>query len=284
MTTTLWQDKDWQGRSLDITRNYRSLKNTDLGNHPSSIMMTDADDAILMFGRKDWKGGVMYFRGVRKMASLGQLSAGGEILKGNSVTSIRVTPFKVRLNVSVVTKDGAMPGDKTDRDDVEITLDKAVAIANMFFDRQKAMIAMEIARISFRDAPKKFDLTGREAARFPADWKNPGEIDVIVCNTLEGAHGQAAPPSWGKCMVVAMRPPSLDEAPHPVGRIARTLAHELGHFLGLTHGTGAGQGDNLMTPSDLALDIDATLLEPEQIEEMQTRLARNLSRKGNRIE
>ena len=107
MTTTLYQDKDWKGKRLAITRNYRSLKDTTLGNHPSSIMMTDSDDAILLFGKEDWDGGVMYFRGVRKMASLGDLSAGGELLKGNSVTSVRVTPFKVRLNVSVVTKSGS---------------------------------------------------------------------------------------------------------------------------------------------------------------------------------
>ena len=32
------------------------------------------------------------------------------------------------------------------------------------------------------------------------------------------------------------------------------------------------------------ITIDQSVLEPEQIEEMQTKLAKNLSRKGNRIE
>jgi Autotransporter beta-domain len=79
MTTTPFQDKDWKGKRLAITRNYRSLKDTTLGNHPSSITMTDSDDAVLLFGKEDWDGGVMYFRGVRKVASLGDLSAGLQV-------------------------------------------------------------------------------------------------------------------------------------------------------------------------------------------------------------
>jgi hypothetical protein len=282
MTTTLYQDKDWKGKRLDVTRNYRSLKDTKLGNHPSSIMMTDADDAILLFGKEDWDGGVMYFRGVRKMASLGDLSAGGEFLKGNSVTSVRVTPFKVRLNVSVVTRNGKMPGGHEDGDHVMTTFTKAMLTANFFFADQKAMLAMEIARTSFRDNPKKFDLTPTSASRFPADWKNPGEIDVVVCNRLEGAYGMAKLPWWGKTVVVALA--DGDGERRAFGLVARTLAHELGHFLGLGHGSGDGQAANIMTPSDLGLPIDESVLWPEQIEEMQTKLARNLARQGNRIE
>jgi hypothetical protein len=276
MTITLYQNKDWKGKSLDVTRNYRSLKDTTLGNHPSSIKMTDANDAVLMFNKDDWQGGVIYFRGVRKMASLGDLSAGGELFKGNSVTSVRVTPFAVKLNVTFVTSNGRLPGDYEEREHVEAAFGKAVMFANGFFDREKAMIELQPARASFRDKPEKFNLTRAEAASFPADWKNPGEIDVVVCNSLEDAYGQAKMPWWGKTMVVTLK----DRA---VGQVARTLAHELGHFLGLSHGSGSGQAANIMTPSDNGLSIDQSVLYPEQIEEMQTKLAKNLSRKGNRI-
>ena len=220
MTITLYQDKDWKGRKMAITRDHRSLKDTDLGNSPSSILMDESDDAILAFGREDWKGGVMYLRGVRKMPSLGQLSAGGELFKGNSVTSVRVTPFVLDLNVSVVTRNEKMPGDHEAMANVENTFGKATILANGFFEREKAMIRMEIARLSNRENPEKFNLAGAEGARFPADWKKPGEVDVILCNTIEDAHGMAKFPWWGKVMIVAL-------ADRSISQVARTLAHEL---------------------------------------------------------
>jgi hypothetical protein len=239
--------------------------------------MTAPDDAIVMFNREDWKGGVMYLRGVRKMPSLGQLSAGGELFKTNSVTSVRVTPFEVSLNVSVVTSNNRMPGGASSQASVESTFTKAMLLANAFFDRQRAMVRMDLARICCRENPGKFDLKRSETGRFPADWKKPGEVDVILCNTLEDAYGQAKFPWWGKVIIVEMTGRSISQ-------IARTLAHEFGHYVGLTHGTGSGQGDNLMTASDLGLAIDDTVLTPDQIEEMQTKLARNLTRKADRGE
>ena len=99
---------------------------------------------------------------------------------------------------------------------------------------------------------------------------------MILCNTLKGAYGKAKYPWWGKVIIVEMEGRSINQ-------IARTLAHELGHYLGLTHGTGNGAAANLMTVSDLGLNINSTTLTPDQIEEMQQKLARNLTRKGDRI-
>lgn len=282
MTTTLYEKKDHKGKSLVITRNHSNLRDTDLGNNPSSIKMTETDDAILLFNKKDWNGGVIYYRGIRTTDSLGKLSQGGELFKGNSITSVRVTPFKVNLNVTFVTSDGRLPGGYEDADHVEAIFGKAMALANFFFDDQKAMITMQVARKSFRDNPKKFDLTALGATDFPADWTNPHEIDVVACNTLKSGVGQAPLPWWGKTIVVAMADPSGVQ--RSLGEVARTLAHELGHFLGLTHGSGNGQAANIMTQSVNGLPIGDSVLFPGQIEEMQTKLARNLSRQGNRIE
>lgn len=289
MTIKLFQDKEMKGRSMQISRNFRSLKTTTLGNHPSSLTMSSNDDAVLLFDKEDWHGGVMYFRGKRNMTSLGKTSQGGEWFSANSVTSVRVTPFTLKLNVNVITTGdgrfpGGAPGETRDAgrmqypvksQSIESSIGKAALLANFFYERTDAMLKLEVTRFNYIPNDGKFDLKKSETADFPADWKRKGEIDVIVCNTLQKAHGMAKFPWWGKVVILEMDDRSINE-------IARTLAHEIGHYLGLTHGSGGGGAKNLMTASDLACPIDETTLASEQIEEMHQKLARNLTRKGDR--
>jgi hypothetical protein len=285
MSITLYEKKKFKGNSLVVNRNYRDLRDTTIGRNPSSLTMSDNADAILLFKKDDWKGGVMYYRSKRNMTSLGKKSQGGEFLSGNTVASVRVTPFTLKLNVNVVTTKvvptdlssaDRYPGGKTSEASIESTFGKALIIANDFFAKENAMIKMTVAQYKYRMNNGKFDLTMAETGSFPPDWKNKGEVDVIVCNTLKGAYGRAKFPWWGKVIIVQMEGRSINQ-------IARTLAHELGHYLGLTHGTGDGAAANIMTVSDLGLNINSTTMTPDQIEEMQQKLARNLTRKGDRI-
>lgn len=59
--------------------------------------------------------------------------------------------------------------------------------------------------------------------------------------------------------------------------------HELGHYLGLTHGTANKDASNIMF-DDGALndDLSDKSLWNDQIREMQDRLANKLARKGDR--
>lgn len=284
MTITLFEKKDFKGKVLTITRNFRDLSDTPLGKNPSSLVMSENDDAILLFKQKEWDGGVMYYRGKRSMTSLGKLSQGGEFLSGNTIASVRLTPFQLVLNVNVVfthevptdiRSPERLPGDEASRSSLENTFGKAVVLANQFFDREKAMLRLEVARYDYRLNDGKFDLTSTESGSFVADWKNAGEVDVIIANTLKGGYGQAKLPWWGKTLIVTLAGRSINE-------VARTLAHELGHYLGLTHMTGSGSAPNIMTPSDLGLDIGQSVLTPDQIEEMHTKLSKNLTRQGDR--
>src|SRR5687768_17337142 len=49
MTITLYEKKNLDGDSLLITRDYRDLADTTLGKNPSSLVMTEEDDAVLLF-------------------------------------------------------------------------------------------------------------------------------------------------------------------------------------------------------------------------------------------
>ena len=286
MTIKLFQDRGYGGKSLVIGRNYRALDDSALGRNPSSLE-TDDGDAILLFKREDWDGGEIYYRGRRRMTSLGKTSQGGEFLSGNTVASVRVTPFTLKLNVTVVTtladpenwRTSAYryPGDMPGEASVESALGKAVHIVNSFFQRERAMIEPKVARYRYRYDDAKFDMTEWEAGSFPPNWKSPGEVDVIVCNTITHAYGLAEPPWSDKVVIVEM----LDRS---ISQIARALAHGIGHYLGLSHGSGDGAAANIMTPSIRGRAIDESVLTPEQVEEMQRKLARNPTRQDDRVE
>ncbi|MFN7145034.1 MAG: hypothetical protein ACK4YP_14755 [Myxococcota bacterium] len=282
MAITLFQDRDCKGRSLDITRNYASLKDTALGNHPSSIRMTDPDDAILLCKKEDWNGGVLYLRGKNTLSDLGEPDEGGENTFRNSVTSVRVTPFTVALNVTVVKREnGDLPGSHDSHASVESTFGKALVLANDFFAREKALLRLEIARITFRTDDEHFDLTDKESDTFPSAWKNPGELDFIIVNTIEGAVGRAKFPWHGKVAVMALGGEGKDRS---IPKLARTLAHEVGHYYGLTHDSGDNVPANIMTQSDVGLPIDEAHIRVDQIEELQQKLARNITRQKDREE
>jgi len=286
MTITLFADKNYRGKSLVVTRNWRDLDDATVGRNPSSLTMSSDNDAVLLFKGKDWDGGVMCFRCKRSMTSLGKKSEGGELLAGNTVASVRVTPFTLKLNVSVVTTHDnprdlkspvRYPGDYDSEAQVRINLGKAVLTANQFFARENAMIELAIADVHFRMNDGLFEPTvAKVSTSVPGGWKVKRQIDVIVVHSLKGAYGVAKMPWWGQIVVIEMKD-------RFIGQVARTLAHELGHFLGLPHGSGDGAAKNIMTPSDQGLPIDQTVMLDEQIEEMQQKLARNLTRQGDRI-
>lgn len=284
MAITLFQDRDCKGRSLDVTRNYASLKDTALGNHPSSIRMTDPDDAVLLFKKEDWNGGVLFLRGKNTLSDLGEPDEGGENTFRNSVTSVRVTPFTVALNVTVVKREnGDLPGSHDSHASVENALGKALGLANQFFAREQALLTLEFARITFRTNESHFDMTGLEAADFPNDWKNPGELDVIVCNTLESGNvGLGKFPWWGKVAIVTLRDGGGED--RTIAQIGRTLAHEVGHYYGLTHGSGDNVPANIMTQSGDGLPIEDSHIRVDQVEEIHQKLARNITRQKDRQE
>ena len=176
-----------------------------------------------------------------------------------------------------------MAGSHEDGDHVMTTVTKAMLTANFFFADEKAMLAMEIARTLVPRQPGEVRPHAGEREPLPRRLEEQGRdrrCRLQQAGTTKGAYGMAKLPWWGKTIIVALA--DGDRERRPFGLVARTLAHELGHFLGLGHGSGDGQAANIMTPSDLGLPIDKSVLWPEQIEEMQTKLARNLARQGDR--
>ena len=287
---TLFQNTDFQGSNQAFAKDKRDLAKTKVGDKPSSIEMTSSQDAVLLFKRPDWKGDVMYLRGPIKIADFGDLKGRRDAGFRNSITSLRQTPFRLDLNVSVVHKSGGkLPGYLRTRAFAESVIKKMISAANKFYRDHRALLELNLECLRFRESGKLFDIGGIEGWRFPGDWKQTGAIDVVFVNSFKKKEkvGWTRSPCWGKTVAVAgavdLGSDNLNNL--NVHSIGVTLVHEIGHYLGLSHNSALDDPTNLMYPEG---DLDKTLsdfrLFTTQIEEMHTRLAKNISRKGDRHE
>jgi len=287
MTITIFRDKDCKGPSQVVSGNIRDLRDMP-ADKPGSIRMTDVRDAILLFKNDEWHGGALYLNGAQTVGDLGSAQDGGRFGFGNCVRSVRVTPFKLRLNVTLVTSDGKLPGLWPNETWSDAALTDIVTRVNNYLLAQNALLALEIARTTCREDPKQYELAGLEGWSFPGAWKNPNEVDLIVVNRFgkDGKPGRATSPCFGETIVIAPRADFGDDSVVLTNEdLARTLMHELGHYLGLGHGTADKTEGNIMFKShDLGTVLTSLSLWKDQVREMQDRLANHLSRKGDRIE
>lgn len=284
MTITLFQDRNFRDRSMVVTRSVADLQDVSIGANPTSIRLTGSGEAILLYTQKAWDGDVHYIRGPASVEDLGSNSAGGESGFRNNVRAVRITPFRLRLNVNVVRNEsGELPaqwpvGTQQER------LDAIVGIANDLLAAQRSLLTLQIARITLRTSNAKYNLSLIDQLGFPGAWRNRHEVDVMVVNQFErdGQAGVAKLPHFGQAVVVAASVAS----PATGGQIAlsdavlgRILAHELGHYLGLVHHSAGGDEANLMDPSPSAADLSTA-----QVETIQQTLANALGRGGDRHE
>jgi hypothetical protein len=283
MTITIFAKENCKGASKVLSGNIADLKGKDF-DKPSSIRLDDAGDAVLLFKNDDWHGGVLYLRGKRTVEDLGKGGDGGEWGFGNSIRSVRITPFQLDLNVTVVKDGKLLPGAWTTEAQAEADIRAVIANANAFYSDQQALLRLEIARIRFRADAEKFEMNRNEG--LPNDWTERGEVDTVFVDRFTGDRGTIGRgqfPCRGQTVVVTGTTNATRGADftNSVDDMTYILLHEIGHYLGLSHNTADDRQTNLMFDTKNGSYSDKNL-KPEQIEEMHQKLARNISRRGDR--
>ena len=283
MAITIYEDKKFKGDKRTISRDDDDLKgNVD---KPSSIKMSSSSDKILMFKNDDWKGGTLYLRGPCEIGNLGSSKEGGRRTYGNSIRSVRVTPFRIDLNVTIVkNSDGDLPGRWTSVSDAKAKVREIVKLANDWYKDERALLTLKIDTITVRESDKYFSLGN--LASFPRSWKKRGLLDLIFIDHFASGKmiGQAPFPCTGQMVRVAATHRDKDSGKvthYDTDNMANVTVHEIGHYLGLLHSSSKGDTNNIMTAKALVRLKDAHLTQ-DQIRTMHQKLARNISRKGDR--
>lgn len=280
MSIRLYEHKRFRGDDMVVTANEARLRGTEVGDRPSSIKMTENDDAVLLCKNQNWGGGVFYLRGQAEIEDLGSRKKGGKSTYGNSVSSVRVTPFRLKLNVTIVADgDGDVNGILSSRRTRESRVEALVDDANDFFDRQSALLRLELSGCRTRKDAKRFNMSDAESRVLPRSWKKRGELDMIFINRFDGGHvGLGKFPHWGKVTLCTMMNGSSVRS---FDAVARTFVHEIGHYFGLRH---QSHPSNIMTQSSTGDPLAVSRMTDDQIEDVHQKLARNLARKADRIE
>jgi Matrixin len=285
MTITIFEDENCRGQSRTVSGNIADLKGQ-RADKPSSIEMTSASEEVLLFKNDDWHGGVLYLRGPRTVADLGKKDDGGKFGFGNSIRSVRITPFQLDLNVTVVKSEGGdLPGSWSSHAEAESAIEDIVTAANGFYTANRALLRLEIARITFRTSAKHFAISKLESWLLPGEWTERGEVDTIFVDrfTKEGTIGRAMFPCWGQGVLIAAKANATTgpDTEQSHAEMVETMVHEIGHYLGLSHNTSNDNPGNIMFPTASGTYKGPTL-RPDQIEEMHEKLSRNISRRGDR--
>ncbi len=287
MSITIFKDKDFKGPSQVVSANIRDLKDKP-ADKPGSIKLSEPSDSVLLFKNDDWHEGALFIRGDKSVSDLGSPKEGGRTLFGNCVRSIRITPFKLKLNISVLKFAEEFPGIWPNELWADAAVRDVVKHANYYLLGQRALLQLEIARITYRFNPDHFNLSNVERWKFPGEWKCKGEVDVIFVNRFEKDEvgGYAKMPCFGEVVVVSVTT-TLPEGDVVLTNenMAATLVHELGHHLGLGHGTADKDKTNIMfEKGNLSRDLPDYELTSDQIREMQDRLANHHTRRSERID
>jgi hypothetical protein len=288
MAITIFKDKNCQGASDLVGSDIRDLKDRP-ADKPGSIRLSEPIDSVLLFKNDDWHEGALFIRGQKTVTDLGSAKEGGRLGFGNSIRSVRITPFTLRLNISVVTNGTVYPGIWPTDWWAEGVINDVVKRANDFYLAQHAVLNLEVSDITFRDDFEHFNVTIGEVMKFPGDWKRDSEVDVIFVNRFEkdGIAGCAHKPLFGETVILSVMNNSegAPDAPRLNQEMAVNLVHELGHYLGLGHGTANENPSNIMIqshpPTAQLADFE---LWDDQIRQMHDRLANHHTRRGDRVD
>ncbi|TBR08387.1 MAG: hypothetical protein EPO62_06795 [Candidatus Nitrosotenuis sp.] len=280
VTVTLFKKDNCQGDSFIVAEDITDLKNTPVKHNASSMSLTSDSDKILLFQKTNYNGDAMFRNGIKQVTKMSSPSKGGKTGFGNTVSSARCTPFTINLFVNIIANDdGSFEGLRSSDEELETggfdNFDSFIAdiveSANNVW--HNFLIHLEVSEIVLRKSSKLHDLKNELYPLLWKDWQKKGNANVYLVRGIHKASGICPPVGFGKGAVVSC------ETPTDIAREGDILAHELGHYFGISKHEEDSQ--NLMTKHS---DPSAGILTDKQVEEAHKTLTKHIGRTSLRNE
>lgn len=263
MPLTLFRKRRFAGERHSVTRSHPNLRVTPVGYRARSLTMTSPHDRALLFSKRLYAGRVAFAHGMQDVPNSAKMFF-------RPIRAVRIDPFTLHLNVTVVRDEGRFPGSWTSSEEALAAIDAAINWTNRIWSG--GLLWLERRHTAVHHAPRIFDLRW-PVSRIPKTWKRPGMIDLVVVNRI-GRRDTAVrswPPLGGDTIVVGRTTASGEVEDEVLGY---HLAREIGRRLGIDRGGSPQDPRNLMyRGAPLSVDPSKIHLLPEQIERVHRTLA-----------
>lgn len=278
MSITLYSRSKFRGDAMHVNSDLPNLKDTELRGAPTSLSITADGDRLLLFRQKDYDGACIFRRGKAHISDLGDNDHGGQFGFGNTISSVRLTPFSVDLNVTFIKNGkGKLPGALSTVKDARLLAEQVVTLASALW--QPFMLRLDLVTVEFQTDDRHFDVDLDRLVRFPLEFYKKNHVNVFFINSFKKALGITRPPCLGESIALTLTHDG-DVAGKEI--LSYTLAHEFGHHVGIHHPGAKNNPTNIMNcPIEFPL-TNIKNLSDEQVSDAHTALARNPARRGQR--
>lgn len=251
MAIKAYSKKDCKGKCTIINSDHEKFGNLSTLGSTASIELTSDNDKVLLFKKKYWDGEVIFRSGKQVIADLDDPAKGGKKGFRNSLNSIRISNFKIRMKYHVAIKsDGTLPNGYSTRTQVENVVSKVHIMASNIWE--KGLIELVKSDIIFETDDDLFNGTCGDLVDNTNYNITPNYCHVFLTDTLPSL-GCAGPRSKVSGFMMQFR------NDNNLTLTARTLAHELGHNLGLGHKDNTNK-NRLLTQTGASAPVYGTKL------------------------
>lgn len=268
MAKKLYTKKECKGKCTIINKDEENFAWLTKLNSTASMELTEENDKIFLFKKTKWDGDTLFRSGKRTITDLGDASDGGKKSFRNSINSIRVSCFDIRVKYHIVkSSKGEFPGGFSSNATMESNINKMHILASNIWE--EVLLRLDNVGFAYHTNDDYFDLSDESKCKnvdFNKDFNIPQQFAHVFVVDKSFALGCALPRRSSRAFHINAR------NDNNLMKGARTLAHELGHSLGLSHG-GNSNKDRLMTQTGSSAPVYGTNLSFAEVERVHDSLS-----------